>query len=342
MPLPGNNNSISFSQIQTEFGGSNPINFSEYLRNGGNVNNSTDNQHIPLYNANNKEVNASDFFGLNGWSADQYELITSSNTSWTPSYSGWETATVYVIGGGGSGGSVTDGDASAASGGGAGGTAIRAYTKLVSSNISVGSGGSAVSGYNNGNDGGTTSFTPGATSVPTNSLTGGKGKGGVATHGGSQNALATTSNSSGYGSGLSGGQGTQGSTNYWGSDAHSTNGRNSSHVGGAGGSVSLTSQVVPNISGTQTDQGVFAWTISENSTAATPTQPTPTQPSHWSSFSALTSLTFRGGAGTGGEGANTVAAGSNYGAGGGANSNLTSGASSGAGAQGCVIIIYEG
>lgn len=342
MTLPSSGSPISFSQIQSEFGGSSPISFSEYLRNGGNVNNSTDNQHIPLYNAANKQVNASDFFGLNGWSADQYQLITSSNTSWTPAYSGWETATVYVIGGGGSGGSVTDGDASAASGGGAGGTAIRAYTKLVSSNITVGSGGSAVSGYNSGNDGSSTSFTPSSTSVPTNSLTGGKGKGGVATHGGSLNALAVTSNSSGYGSNLSGGQGSGGSTNYWGSDAHSTNGRNSSHVGGAGGSVSLTSQVVPNISGTQTDQGVYAWTISENSTAATPTQPTPTKPSHWSSFSALTSLTFRGGAGTGGEGQNTVEAGANYGAGGGGNSNLISGTSSGAGAQGCVIIIYEG
>jgi hypothetical protein len=341
MTLPSSGSSISFSQIQSEFGGSSPISFSEYLRNGGNVNNSTDNQHIPLYNAANKQVNASDFFGLNGWSADQYQLITSSNASWTPAYSGWETATVYVIGGGGSGGSVTDGDASAASGGGAGGTAIRAYTKLVSSNITVGSGGSAVSGYNSGKDGSSTSFTPSSTSVPTNSLTGGKGKGGVATHGNSTNALAVTSNSSGYGSNLSGGQGSGGSTNYWGSDAHSTNGRNNSHVGGAGGSVSLTSQVVPNISGTQTDQGCFAWTIAENSTAVTPTQPTPTQPSHWSSFSALTSLTFRGGAGTGGEGQNTVLPGANYGAGGGGNSKLPSGAS-GAGAQGCVIIIYEG
>ena len=57
MALPGNNNSISLSQIQTEFGGTDPISLTEYYRGGSYT--TDNNTNVPTTG----EISMTDFFG---------------------------------------------------------------------------------------------------------------------------------------------------------------------------------------------------------------------------------------------------------------------------------------
>ena len=71
MALPGNNNSISLSQIQTEFGGEHPISLTEYYRNGTYV--TSNNTSVPTTG----EISMSDFFGTER----MFYLTLSANTA---------------------------------------------------------------------------------------------------------------------------------------------------------------------------------------------------------------------------------------------------------------------
>jgi len=324
---------IKFSEIQTEFGGTNPISLSEYVRGGGLVPDDTVNNAIPTSNSN---IQLSDFYSTSAWSTDRTETVTSSNSSWTPAYSGWASATVYVIGGGGGGGGTNDNDASAATGGTAGGTAIRAYTTLPGANVTVGAAGGVRTpsgGYNGdskaGYAGGSSTFVPDAGSSDTTTLTGGGGNGGGAGHGNTQ-GYTQPANSGGTGSG--------GSTNYNGQTAGSVPGPNSTTVSGPGTSVSLTSQL-----------GTLSYPNQGEHTVAAPPNapPEPTKPSHWSSATPNITVSFKGGQGNGSQGGGSINSGiGTYGAGGGACSWTVGGSyydarRPGVGKKGVVIVVYE-
>lgn len=332
MPLQASG-TIKFSEIQTEFGGTNPISLSEYVRGGGLVPDETVNNAIPTSNSN---IQLSDFYSTSVWATDKTETITSSNSSWTPAYSGWSSATVYVIGGGGGGSGTNDDDASAATGGTAGGTAIRAYTTLPGANVTVGAAGGVQApsgGYNGdykaGYAGGSSTFVPSVGSSDTTTLTGGGGNGGGAGHGGSQ-GYTQPANAGGSASG--------GSTNYSGQTAGSVPGPNSTTVSGPGTSVSLTSQL-----------GTLSYPNQGEHTVAAPpvAAPEPTKPAHWSSATPNITVSFKGGQGNGSEGGGTINSGiGTYGAGGGACSWSVNGSyydakRPGVGKKGVVIVVYE-
>ena len=112
MALPDSGNPISLSQIQTEFGGSNPISLSEYYDKGD------------APSAGNPITMGEDFYGTSA------------------SY----TANFLIIAGGGSGGGWTGG------GGGAGGSQTASQTVESGGNltITVGAGGAQSGGVNAG------------------------------------------------------------------------------------------------------------------------------------------------------------------------------------------------
>lgn len=324
---------LSFSEIQAEFGGAHPISLSEYVRGGSRVPNSAVNNAIPTTTSN---IKVSQFYNTTRWDTSRTETITTSNTNWTPAYEGWTSATVYVIGGGGGGGGTNDNDASAATGGTAGGTAIRGYSSLPGASVTIGGAGGVQApsgGYNGdykyGYAGGSSTFVPKAGSSNTTTLTGGGGRAGGAGHG----------NSKGYTHpGSTGGTGSGGSTNYSGQAAGAVPGPNSTTVSGPGTSVSLTSQL-----GTLSypNQG-------ERRVAAPPyAAPEPTKPSHWSSATPNITVSFRGGQGNGSQGGGTINSGiGTYGAGGGACSWTVGGSyystrRPGVGRKGVVIVVYE-
>lgn len=87
MVLPSSDNSISFSQIQTEFGGTNPISLSEYYRGGGTV----------LNVAARSAANSGRRFTVSGSSgASNYSVTTNVNGSYTGS--GWVNSGGYTGG----------------------------------------------------------------------------------------------------------------------------------------------------------------------------------------------------------------------------------------------------
>lgn len=92
MALPGNNNSISLSQIQTEFGGTDPISLTEYYRGGSYT---TDNNiNVPTTG----EISMSDFFGAR----NSFELTISTNQTNLNLYNyataaGWNAASRLIV-----------------------------------------------------------------------------------------------------------------------------------------------------------------------------------------------------------------------------------------------------
>lgn len=108
-----------------------------------------------------------------GYSGPSATVFTSPGTFTIPSTT--TRIKVTVVGGGGSGGTRGPG---AASGGGAGGAAISWLSGLTGGNtlaVTVGAGGSSVSGDANGNTGGTSSVASGTQPITTISATGGGG-----------------------------------------------------------------------------------------------------------------------------------------------------------------------
>ena len=63
---------IKFSDIQNEFGGTNPISLSEYVRGGGLVPDAAENSSIPTTNSN---IQMSDFYNTSSWSTDRTETV---------------------------------------------------------------------------------------------------------------------------------------------------------------------------------------------------------------------------------------------------------------------------
>lgn len=86
---------ISLSDIQTEFGGTNPISMSEYYRGGGLV--SSNNASIPESGL----IKTSQFYGASAY-ATMYEQVLTGSGTFTPLYAG--AMAIIQIGGGGGGG----------------------------------------------------------------------------------------------------------------------------------------------------------------------------------------------------------------------------------------------
>jgi hypothetical protein len=97
MPTPASPNPITLDQIQTEFGGANPIGLNEYYLNGGLVNKNV--AGIPGSGA----ISISSFRGKSAIIAS-YLLVTSSGTHTLPAKSGTRIFMIGVAGGGGGGG----------------------------------------------------------------------------------------------------------------------------------------------------------------------------------------------------------------------------------------------
>ena len=107
MALP--TTSLSFSALQTEFGGSNPISLSEYVRGGAYVPSGTTSAYgtIPTSNSN---IALGLFRGTSDFVPGS-TTFTSSGTFTVPS--GYTTLTIEVWGAGGEGGTNTSGPYSA-------------------------------------------------------------------------------------------------------------------------------------------------------------------------------------------------------------------------------------
>ena len=93
---------ISLSDIQTEFGGTNPISMSEYYRGGGLV--SSNNASIPESGL----IKTSQFYGASAY-ATMYEQVLTGSGTFTPLYAG-AMAIIQIGGGGGSGGCSASGN----------------------------------------------------------------------------------------------------------------------------------------------------------------------------------------------------------------------------------------
>lgn len=97
MAIPGTG-TVSFSDLQTEFGGENPISISEYYRGGDyTTDNNTD---VPVSGV----ISVSDFYGAELLVAGSVTFSTSGSYSWTIP-SGITSVTVTVTGGSGGGAS---------------------------------------------------------------------------------------------------------------------------------------------------------------------------------------------------------------------------------------------
>lgn len=232
MPLPSTGQTIKLSDIQTEYGGNNPINISEYYNNSTYVIN--DNT-IPT----NGTISLSNFAGK---SKKIVYIITSSETF---VLSGNYYCEILIVGGGGSGGYGIRYNA----GGGGGGGGIyhipRIYLQKGNYPIIIGKGGDGmVYESNNGNDGQYSSITIQGITYSAN----GGGGGGASTNYNANNYnnySATGGGSGGGGSGsmtydasgtaitgvggTGGGNGSNGTHNYYGN-----NGYNASYTLSAG------------------------------------------------------------------------------------------------------------
>ena len=198
MSLPAHPNTISLAQLQTEFGGSNPISLSEYYSNGGLVPAGASGLPAGVQTAipSSGTISLGNFHG-SAAVVYSYEYTTGGTRSIVvPALpSGWPSisALVWVNGAGGGGGGAAASPASgsdpAAGGGGGGGGSNWLYTFSnvtpgATVSVSVGSGGSGgvystaanpFTPAGNGGDGGGTSVSGGGISA---SVAGGGGGGG--------------------------------------------------------------------------------------------------------------------------------------------------------------------
>lgn len=137
MTLPASG-TISLNDIQTEFGGSNPIALSEYYKGGSYV---TANDYAPNVPASGA-ISLSNFYGAKK-NTFNTQTFTSSTTFTLPSTSNG-TVNVYAVGAGGGGGSSSDYWNGLGGNGGSGGIASQTITGLTPGNtytITVGVGG---------------------------------------------------------------------------------------------------------------------------------------------------------------------------------------------------------
>ena len=111
MPLQ-TSGAISLSQVQTEFGGSNPISMSEYYRGGSYVPNAT----VSYGSYSSYQANASTYYwsdvGNSGtvslrWNGSTVGSFTSSATTYTTGGYQYQKGTLFSSSGGGKGGPTT-------------------------------------------------------------------------------------------------------------------------------------------------------------------------------------------------------------------------------------------
>lgn len=160
---------IKFSEIQSEFGGTNPISFSEYYKDGSSgyvvtegisdevVNVVTPNSSVTSTNSDNSAIDSGAIYGLenNSYSYMAFKNKAGNSVSnYTLTFSEDTNCDVLIVGGGGSGG-VRDAGA-----GGAGGIILLENQLVRTANISVGKGGDAVQSSNHvsGNKGQNSTF----------------------------------------------------------------------------------------------------------------------------------------------------------------------------------------
>lgn len=166
MALPSAGNPISFSQLQSEYGGTNPISISEYYRthpsNVTSIANITYNSSIPRkIDATNPQVSLSNYFGK---SKVTYQVRTwsfSSSGTWTvpTNWKQTEWLNVYIVGGGGQGAGWPSG---AEGGGGAEVALLTKYnadfTPGQQFTVNIGAGGTGPERVESGANGGNSSF----------------------------------------------------------------------------------------------------------------------------------------------------------------------------------------
>ena len=272
-------------------------------------------------------------------------LTSGTSASWSPRTGiTYSRVHVWVIGAGGSGGasSTDSGREKNSNGGGAGGTAYRVFNRAditSGGTFTIGTGGTSVSvsggGSNSsGRSGGATTFIAGGITMRGNG--GGSGSGGRNTVG--EGSTTNTSGAWGAVSAVSGGTASGGTANYTGGGqvANSIGGNGSRAVSGA--STNLTGQTTSTLNGVVISGGGFQ----QGQPGPRPTRPS--FPDIQSFRTYFPTDSFQGGAAQqhSSGGPVTGAVGSPYGAGGGSASSEGPLATSGAGGNGVVIILYEG
>ena len=230
MPLQ-TSGTITLAQIQTEFGGSNPIGLSEYYRGGGLVPNTAANASIPTSGI----IRLSNFYG---GSNVVFTPVTRTYTTGTAATETAPTGATNVIiavwggGGGGAGGWFSDSD-EAGGGGGAGGYSQSSYSitggqTLIYTVGSFGIGGS----YGNAglSNGANSSVSSGTKSITT--MIGNGGIRGILIDGGAGGSASggTTTNTSGGSGGIP-----DPGTNVIGFNSNVGGGGGNGGFGGAGG-----------------------------------------------------------------------------------------------------------
>lgn len=253
---------IKFSEIQSEFGGSNPISFSEYYKNGSSgyvvadgisdesINTSTPNFTMSSTNSDGSSMDIGQIYGIgnNSYSYIAFKnKVGNSVSNYTFNFSEETLCDILIVGGGGSGG-VRDSGA-----GGAGGVILLENQLVISASINVGKGGNAVSSANHisGIKGEVSSFkiTTGSTNsgILFTAEGGGKGgqwggsnnnstgSGGSGGGGGGNNSAGGTGNQSTSSSGGFGNNGAQGSGSYSGGGGGGAGGPGTRHSGDTGG-----------------------------------------------------------------------------------------------------------
>jgi len=196
MTVPTSN--VKFSNIQTEFGGANPIGLGEYRRTGSYVSNNTTSAYgtIPTTLSN---IPAGVFRGITKVVPGS-QTFTSSGTFTVPN--GYTTITIEVWGGGGAGGAGSAGGDSSVSGTGLttmtayGGSAGAQGTNTVPG--AGGVGGTAINGTTSNITGGTGTTGGGGANGTTGSIAGGTG-GAAAVISGAQGGSGTAPGAGGGG-----------------------------------------------------------------------------------------------------------------------------------------------
>ena len=216
MTLPSSG-PLSLSDIQGEFGGSNPISLSEYYAGGAYVPPGTSGTYgaVPSSGA----IGIRNFYGTTKFTPVTNTYTTGSGNETVPT--GATSLTLTVVGAGGSGGSsyVDFGSDIYNSGGGGGGAGYSIITRAVASGDW-----STTIAYSVGTSGGVSSTTTGSLAAGAVSLTGGGGGAGGSADSGSGGAGGTAGTASGGSTNTSGSAGSSGSTSM-----------SSGNPGGAGG-----------------------------------------------------------------------------------------------------------
>ena len=222
---------LSLSDIQGEFGGSNPISLSEYYAGGGLVAPGTTGTYGAVPSSG--TISIQNFYGTSN--TPPFTPVTNTYTSGSGNEtvpSGATSLTLTVVGAGGSGGgSYTDfGSDIYNSGGGGGGAGYSIITRAVASGDW-----STTIAYSVGTSGGVSSTTTGSLSAGAVSLTGGGGGAGGSADSGSGGGGGTGGTSSGGSTNTSGSAGGSGTASMSSGNPGGTGGASGGTAYGTGG-----------------------------------------------------------------------------------------------------------